>query len=290
MARPQKTGLDYYPQDTDQHNDYKIKFIKAEIATHPDYGKEYVMSAYGIIKTLMELLYHDGCFLDWEDQQKKMFCLDNYIDINFLNVVINAAFDCKFFCREVFERTKKLTSTGFQKRYCAATGRRHEVQIPAEILIIEVSEYNNVIIVDNNEINTNAGTQSKVKESKGKNKNILVNVKPVDQPPDCPHSKIIDLYHEILPELPRISTVVRNGQSVYNWNGDREKHLKCRWRESERRQTLEWWSGYFNRVKESDFLMGRKEPAPGRTLFMADLGWLIKPSNFNKVVEGKYNR
>jgi hypothetical protein len=35
--------------------------------------------------------------------------------------------------------------------------------------------------------------------------------------------------------------------------------------------------------------MGKTSGTNGRS-FKADLGWLIKPENFNKVVEGKYTK
>jgi hypothetical protein len=107
--------------------------------------------------------------------------------------------------------------------------------------------------------------------------------------PQCPHTAIINIYHEILPELPCISTKVVNSKEEYNWQGTRSGHLQARWRGSERRQSLDWWRGYFERVKESDFLMGKTNGTNGRS-FKADLGWLIKPENFNKVVEGKYTK
>jgi phage replication O-like protein O len=90
----------------------------------------------------------------------------------------------------------------------------------------------------------------------------------------CPHQKIQDLYHEILPEL----------RQVRIWGDARKKFLKARWVESKKRQTLGWWRGYFEYVKKSDFLMGRKSD------FQADLEWLIRPANFIKVIEGKYHR
>jgi hypothetical protein len=105
----------------------------------------------------------------------------------------------------------------------------------------------------------------------------------------CPHTEIINLYHEKLPELASISTKVVGGKEQYNWTGARASHLKSRWAESERRQTLEWWTDFFGFVKESDFLMGKTNGTNGRS-FKADLGWLIKPENFNKVVEGKYTK
>lgn len=95
--------------------------------------------------------------------------------------------------------------------------------------------------------------------------------------PPCPHQKIIEIYHEVLPELRR----------VREWNSTRRDLLARRWAESQERQNLEWWSAYFGYVRASPFLMGRKAGRDGRP-FDCDLEWLIRPNNFAKVVEGKY--
>lgn len=99
--------------------------------------------------------------------------------------------------------------------------------------------------------------------------NTHVTGKPDD---NCPHEEIIKIYHAVLPELP----------SVKIWNDKRQKLLKARWREDEKRQNLDWWTKFFRYVSKSDFLMGR---ANG---FQASLEWLINSSNFVKVVEGNY--
>lgn len=96
----------------------------------------------------------------------------------------------------------------------------------------------------------------------------------------CPHEKIISLYHEILPELPRVKV----------WNETRKKLLRSRWREDPERQNLEWWRKFFEYVRESDFLMGRTPPSNGRPPFQASLEWLIRPNNFAKVLEGYYHK
>ncbi len=90
--------------------------------------------------------------------------------------------------------------------------------------------------------------------------------------PACPHKDIAALYHEILPEL----------RSLKVWNSTREKRLRARWREDKSRQTLDWWRKYFESVRQSDFLMGRK------TDWSADFDWLICPTNMAKVLEGRY--
>jgi len=95
-----------------------------------------------------------------------------------------------------------------------------------------------------------------------------------------PHQKIIDLYHAILPELPE----------VIKWTPARKAMLKARWDEDKEVQNLKWWEGYFKHVSQSKFLMGKSRPPAGREVpFQADLEWLIRPSNFVKVREGKYH-
>jgi hypothetical protein len=103
--------------------------------------------------------------------------------------------------------------------------------------------------------------------------------------PPCPHSEIINIYHEVLPELPK----------VVSWNKTREGYLKQRWRqmfvEFECKDTedgLDWFrNDFFKFVKGSKFLTG-KVVTKDRKTFLADLEWMIKPANFTKIIERKY--
>jgi hypothetical protein len=89
----------------------------------------------------------------------------------------------------------------------------------------------------------------------------------------CPAKKIVEIYHEVLPELPRVKVMT----------GQRERHLRSRWREDRKRQNLDWWRRYFQAVRASDFLMGKTDRP-----FVPDFGWLVKPENLAKVIEGRY--
>lgn len=95
--------------------------------------------------------------------------------------------------------------------------------------------------------------------------------------PPCPHAAIIALYHEILPTLRR----------VRDWTPARQKLLRQRWREKVERQSLDWWDDFFRYVASCDWLMGRI-PGRGGKPFDCDLEWLIRPTNFVKVLEGRY--
>lgn len=105
--------------------------------------------------------------------------------------------------------------------------------------------------------------------------------------PSCPHQKVIDLYHESLPYCPQ----------VREWNTTRQKYLQSRWREKavslgwqKDAEGLEWFKRFFSFVGESKFLTGKADGRNGKPPFLADLEWLMRPSNFAKVVEGKYHQ
>ena len=101
------------------------------------------------------------------------------------------------------------------------------------------------------------------------------NVKPLrPDKPDCPHQKIIDLYHEVLPMCPRIR----------DWTPARATQLRARWNEAPERQNLDYWKRFFEFVTTCDFLVGKSGNKP----FFADLEWMTKAGNFAKIREGKY--
>lgn len=104
--------------------------------------------------------------------------------------------------------------------------------------------------------------------------------------PNCPHEEIIQAYHEQLPTLPRVKV----------WNEDRESNLRARWRErcaqgkySTTEEGLAYWTRLFKHVNDCPWLMGQITPRDGKPFF-ADLAWLVKPENFAKLIEGKYDR
>ena len=91
------------------------------------------------------------------------------------------------------------------------------------------------------------------------------------------HFQIIECYHEILPELPMVGTI----DGKWDWKGVRQQSLNARIKESKARLDIEWWRGFFEHVRKSDFLMGRKKE------WRANLGWLLLPTNFEKVKENQ---
>lgn len=96
--------------------------------------------------------------------------------------------------------------------------------------------------------------------------------------PQCPHQEIIALYHELLPANP----------SIRDWTPTRAEHLRVRWNEDPKRQTLDWWRRFFAYIGESAFLTGRAT-AKDRKPFAPGLDWIVKAENFTKIREGRYH-
>jgi len=111
---------------------------------------------------------------------------------------------------------------------------------------------------------------------------------PESKIPECKHSEVISLYHQHLPTLRKVEV----------WNAARQGYLRQRWREVaeelsksqaiDSSNVLGWWGEFFQHVGKSKFLTGKVNSKDGRA-FTADLEWILKPSNFAKIVEGKYH-
>jgi len=94
----------------------------------------------------------------------------------------------------------------------------------------------------------------------------------------CPQKEILSLYRQIIP----------NGINHLRWDGKRAVAVRCRWREDTKRQSLDWWQGFFEFITKSDFLMG-KVSSNDKKPFTISLEWIVKAENFIKIQEGRYH-
>jgi len=100
----------------------------------------------------------------------------------------------------------------------------------------------------------------------------------------CPQQDILNLYHTVLPEA-----IIHK-----QWNGNRAAALQARWNEKIKGKNtnsddVAYWEGLFNYIRESNFLMGKVDPAPGHKRFRISLEWITKKTNFLKIIEGTYH-
>lgn len=98
----------------------------------------------------------------------------------------------------------------------------------------------------------------------------------VSTPKNVPFSKIVDLYHELLPTLPKIAEL----------STTRKGYIRQRWQNN--LPDLTNWENFFDYVSQSDFLMG-KTNGEDKPPFRPNLEWITKQSNYIKILEGKYH-
>ncbi len=87
----------------------------------------------------------------------------------------------------------------------------------------------------------------------------------------CPFSKIRNLYHKICISFPAIKKI----------DGERRKAVAARWRTY---KTLDTFEQLFTIAESSTFLKGQNDRN-----WIADFDWMMKASNFSKILEHKYD-
>lgn len=108
--------------------------------------------------------------------------------------------------------------------------------------------------------------------------------------PPCPHKELLKLYQKHLPHLtqPRL------------WEGSRMTTMKSRWVQASRPSEyspkgynslpdgLAWWNSFFGYIA-GDTSLPKGFESNGRT-WKPDLVWIINPTNFAKIIDGKYSK
>lgn len=181
MARGGKQGLDYFPFDVDFFDDDKLQLIEAE------FGIKGVIIA---IKLLCKI-YKNGYYYQWGGDQCSLFARKDMgaeVVPAMVEEVVRRLVSRCFFDERCFNSFQILTSSGIQKRFLEAVGRRQKVDLMEELCLVEIPQNINVNIlrlnVDINNENASSGTQSKVKESKEeKSKEKNIDVASSDAPP-----------------------------------------------------------------------------------------------------------
>lgn len=106
--------------------------------------------------------------------------------------------------------------------------------------------------------------------------------------PTCPTSTLIDLYHELLPGLPRArletASRVKALRRVWDWCLT-SKRSDGTPRAQSADEALAWFREYFGRASVNDFLMGRTPRAGEHANWQCDLDFLLTERGMKHVIE-----
>ena len=261
MARPKKIGLDYFPFDVDFFDDIKVrKLIRRQG------GK-----AVAVYALLLCFIYKSGYYMGSDEELPFVIAEKTGYDEAYIQQVINNLFSLGFFDKTLYENHKIITSKGVQIRYLEVQkNRKMNPDMPKFNLISGV----------NSEESTQK--ESKVKESKVKKRKENLESTTVDsssggEPPDA--EETVD-YKKFV-EFFNAQTNGAFGIAKYPLGEKRKASIRARVREHGK-QTL---FDVIKKASESDFLKGN-----GQRGFVATLDWIIKPSNFEKILSGNYVR
>ena len=160
MARPQKTGLDYFPFDTVL--DTKFELIEAEFG----------LTGFAIVVKLLQDIYREnGYYGEWTEEVALLFSRKVGEGYNVVSEIVRASVKRGIFDKDMFDRFSILTSRGIQERYLEAVSRRANISIKDEYLLVpntQISESvdKNGVNVNNNGVNVCNNPQIKEKEIK----------------------------------------------------------------------------------------------------------------------------
>ncbi len=167
MARPNKTGIDYFPFDVDFFLNDKLQLIEGEFG---------VKGGYITIRLLCKI-YKNGYYYKWGADECLLFAKNigvESVSTNNVDEVVRGLLRRGFFDETVFKSFCVLTSKGIQRRYVQATSERKEVEINTDYWLIElpknvpktINPPINEVNRSNNSVNRSINSHSKVKEIK----------------------------------------------------------------------------------------------------------------------------
>lgn len=171
MARPLKSGIDYFSFDVDFFEDEKIEPISGEFGLKGEI----------IVIRLLCAVYRNGYFAMWNEQLKMTLANRCKVSSELIEQVVNRLVKWGFIDENLFNSAKIISSKGIQKRFQEATRKRKYNYSSFDYWLLEDKKRT---ISDNNshtgELFPPETTQSKVKESKeekeiNKEKVILLN-------------------------------------------------------------------------------------------------------------------
>lgn len=166
MARPKKSGLDYFPFDIDFFYDEKVVCVAGEFGLKGEICLIHLLCA----------VYRNGYFVEWTDTLRfKLLKELPGISAGLLQQIVEGLVRWGFFDKDLFDSVQILTSRGIQQRYFEATRRRLNPNEPFPYLLVNVDR--NRVNVDRNSINVDINPQSKVNKSK-----LKENISPLNPP------------------------------------------------------------------------------------------------------------
>lgn len=282
MARPRKTGLDYFPFDVDFFSNKKIKILRAR------YGADGV----AIYIFLLCEIYRNGYYIVWDNDYKYVISDELNLSDGLIEQVLTFLVERSLLNSILLDSDTILTSPGIQKRYQEAVKKRvskstEKIPVDDRLWLLKKDETQSFICNTQNqslsEKNPNKSENNdsfsyekphKVKQSKVKQSKV--NKSKVKQ-----SSTDGELLDDIVLSFNSVCISLDPVKSLSDYSKRMLLQLMAQ------KSDLDF-EKLFERVEQSDFLTGRNGRwSKGGT--KASFEWIIRPDNVNKILSGKYD-
>lgn len=246
-------GMPYFPLDCQL--DEKFELLEAEFG----------IKGYGVVLKLLSRIYggDGGYYCVWNDEVALLFASKIGVSINSVSEILRAAVRRGIFDEGMYHRYGILTSAGIQRRYFKAYRRRSALKIVEEYLLINVRNFEPIACKTAKIVSNSSGivcSFAQSKEKKSKEEKIISSGGFAEE--------VIELFNDTCESLPRASYTP--------WRRDAISALNV---------PLETFREAFTAAEKSEYLSGRSGEWVN-----CGLDWLLKPGNFQKVLEGTYDR
>lgn len=287
MARPQKEGLDYFPLDCGFFRDKKTRLVKAKFG-----AKGLVV----LIQVFCEIYENHGYYMTWDEDDCLMMAetVGCGASPELVSQVIEFSAARSLFDYTLFSQEQILTSRGIQKRFIKSASKRDNIRMRKDLFLLDEKEIPKGSLVKLDLFSVSGekthvsgpetsvtgesipkAKESKVKQSRVKNTYTSDSADVVGA--DAPHfdyQLYVDYWNHHVAEPTGIASV----RKAAHWSSARKKNLRARVKAEGAKTVL----AVFDMVSASDWLSGRSGN------WQADFDWVIKPANFQKIIEGKY--
>ena len=138
-------------------------------------------------------------------------------------------------------------------------------------------------------IEDSLSTQESITDGReGKGRELIGAKAPVAKADAIPAQIVVDVFHEVLPELPKVKLLTdKRKRSIGSFcrfvltskKTDGERRAK------NKDEAIGWIRSYFERARENDFLMGRVPKVAGHEGWVCDIDYLLSEKGMKQVIE-----
>ncbi len=226
MARPLKSGIDYFPLDVVLSDRFELIVAK------------YRSDGFTVLIRLFQHIYSGyGYYCDWNEETCMLFSYKNGLNNSITEKIVDSAVTRGIFDSAIYNSLGVLTSRGIQRRYFEIVSRRKILCLRRELLLIDVvASCKNVVInfVDDDIKAKDAGInpQRKVKKSKAKQSRVECSIV---ASPTLLSPELSDT-----PSLQQVTDYCKSRRSMVDPRRFYEYFSEGGWRDSNGKRVINW--------------------------------------------------